>query len=75
LLPAGTSQERLAWLSRAQKAGMLGGEDKPAGTRTQGNGGKVVVPDHIKQYAQDRGLDPEAYFLTTQKKNKEGAGK
>lgn len=75
LIPTGTSQEKLAWLAKAQKAGFIGGDEKPAGTRTQSSGGKVVVPDDIKKYAEERGLDPVTYFLTTQKKNKEGAAK
>lgn len=73
LIPAGTNQDRLAWFERAQKAGLIGGDEKPAGTLTRGSG-KVVVPDDIKTYALERGLDPEAYFLT-QKKKKEGAAK
>lgn len=75
LIPSGTNQDRLLWLQRAQKAGLIGGDEKPAGTRTQGSSGRVVVPDDIKKYAEERGLDPATYFLTTQKKNKEGAGK
>jgi len=75
LIPTGTNQERLVWLQKAQKAGLIGGDEKPAGTRTQGSGGKIVVPDDIRKYAEDRGLDPVTYFLTTQKKNKEGTAK